>query len=92
MLLCNIGVMHLCCPLKLTKEGLQKHLSAGGLLKKVKFMLVFSFAEVPCDIHVFSGHLGRELCLHCILQEIVLVGLNFVEEREVVVLKIKAKA
>ena len=41
---------------------------------------------------MFSGHLGRELLLLCVLQEIVLLGLNFVEEREAVVLKIKAKA
>lgn len=92
MLLCNPGVLHLCCPLKPTKEGLHKHLSAGGLLKEAKFVLFFSFAEVPCDIPVFSGHLGRELLLYCVLQEIVLLGLNLVEEREAVVLKIKAKA
>lgn len=92
MLLCNPGVLHLCCPLKPTKEGLHKHLGAGRLLKEAKFVLFFSFAEVPCDIPVFSGHLGRELLLYCVLQEIVLLGLNLVEEREAVVLKIKAKA
>lgn len=92
MLLCNPGVLYLCCPLKPTKEGLHKHLGAGRLLKEAKFVLFFSFAEVPCDIPVFSGHLGRELLLYCILQEIVLLGLNLVEEREAVVLKIKAKA
>lgn len=93
MLLCNPGVLYLCCPLKPTKEGLHKHLGAGRLLKEAKFVLFFSFAEVPCDIPVFSGHLGRELLLYCVLQEIVLLlGLNLVEEREAVVLKIKAKA
>lgn len=92
MLLCNPGVLHLCCPLKPTKEGLHKHLSAGGLLKEAKFVLFFSFAEVPCDIPVFSGHLGRELLLLCALQEVVLLALNLVGEREAVVLKIKAKA
>lgn len=92
MLLCNPGVLHLCCPLKPTKEGLHKHLSAGGLLKEVKFVLFFRFAEVPCDIPVFSGHLGCELLLLCVLQEVVLLALNLVGEREAVVLKIKAKA
>lgn len=92
MLLCNPGVLHLCCPLKPTKEGLHKHLSAGGLLKEAKFVLFFSFAEVPCDIPVFSGRLGRELLLPCVLQEVVLLALNLVGEREAVVLKIKAKA